>query len=81
MQGVAMVAYKAHNLMVESSSLSPATLNFYYMEENKQTNLIHCIVGSNIRDIINQANKLELKREDVIKMFVLKEQVYLVYYK
>lgn len=81
MQGVAMVAYKAHNLMVESSSLSPATLNFYYMEENRQNNLVHCIVGSNVREIVNQANELKLKREDIISMFILKEQVYLVYYK
>ena len=81
MQGVAMVAYKAHNLMVESSSLSPATINFYYMEENRQSTLVHCIVGPNVRDIVKQSNELKLKREDIISMFILKEQVYLVYYK
>ena len=81
MQGVAMVAYKAHNLMVESSNLSPATINFYYMEENIQSTLVHCIVGPNVRDIVKQANELKLKREDIISMFILKEQVYLVYYK
>ena len=51
------------------------------MEENRQSTLVHCIVGSNVREIVNQANELKLKRENIITMFVLKEQVYLVYYK
>lgn len=51
------------------------------MGESENKRLIQCIVGSNVRNVINQANELEIKREDIIQMFILTGQVYLVYYK
>ena len=58
--------------------LSPPELTkFYDMEDSK---LMTCIIGSSVRDIINQARELEIQREDIVNMFVLREQVYLVYY-
>ena len=46
----------------------------------KDSKLMTCIIGSSVRDIINQARELEIQREDIVNMFVLREQVYLVYY-
>lgn len=40
-----------------------------------------CIVGNNVRNIVNQANELDIQREDIVGMFALGEQVYLVYFK
>lgn len=51
------------------------------MEENKQKTLIHCIIGSNVRDIVKQANELKLDKNNIISMFVLRDQVYLTYYR
>lgn len=48
-------------------------------EEDNRT--LHCIVGYNVRNIVSQANELEIKRKDIVQMFVLGGQVYLVYYK
>lgn len=43
--------------------------------------LMSCIVGSSVRDIVNRAVELEIPREDIVNMFVLGEQVYLIFYK
>ena len=40
-----------------------------------------CIVGQKIRSIISQANELGIPREDIVNMFTLGGQIYLVYYK
>ena len=52
-------------------------------EQNKkeETKLLQCVVGPNIRNVVNQANELGISREDIIQMFTLRDQVYLVYYK
>lgn len=50
-------------------------------EFKENDRILHCIVGYNVRNIISQANELEIKREDIVQMFILGEQVYLVYYK
>lgn len=47
----------------------------------KDGKIMLCIVGSNIRNIVNQANELKIQREDIVGMFTLREQVYLIYYK
>ena len=47
-------------------------------EENK---LITCIIGSTVREVIKQAQELEIKREDIVNMFPLGGQIYLVFYK
>lgn len=47
----------------------------------KEKTLITCIIGSTVREVIKQAQELEIKREDIVNMFSLREQVYLVFYK
>lgn len=47
----------------------------------KEKTLITCIMGSTVREVIKQAQELEIKREDIVNMFSLGEQVYLVFYK
>ena len=49
------------------------------MKEEKK--LITCIIGSTVRDVIKQAQELEIKREDIVSMFLLGGQIYLVFYK
>lgn len=48
---------------------------------NDKKKLMTCITGPTVRHIINQANELELNREDIVNMFVLGGQIYLVFYK
>lgn len=40
-----------------------------------------CIVGQTVRNIVAQANELNIPREDIVSMFVWGGQVYLVFYK
>lgn len=47
----------------------------------KEKTLITCIIGSTVREVIKQAQELEIKREDIVNMFSLGEQIYLVFYK
>jgi hypothetical protein len=49
------------------------------MKEEKT--LITCIIGSTVREVIKQAQELEIKREDIVNMFPLERQIYLVFYK
>lgn len=49
------------------------------MKEEKK--LITCIIGSTVREVIKQAQELEIKREDIVNMFPLEGQIYLVFYK
>jgi hypothetical protein len=49
------------------------------MKEEKT--LITCIIGSTVREVIKQAQELEIKRKDIVNMFPLGGQVYLVFYK
>lgn len=49
------------------------------MKEEKTS--ITCIIGSTVREVIKQAQELEIKREDIVNMFPLGGQVYLVFYK
>lgn len=51
------------------------------MEKETKKRLLHCIVGNTVRSIVSQANELEVQKEDIVQMFVLGTQVYLVYYK
>lgn len=50
-------------------------------ETKKSKSLLHCIVGNTVRSVVSQANELEIQREDIVQMFILGTQVYLVYYK
>lgn len=47
----------------------------------KEKKLIACIIGSTVREVIKQAQELEIKREDVVNMFPLGGQIYLIFYK
>lgn len=51
------------------------------MAMSKDGKIMTCIVGYTVRDIINQANELEIPREDIVSIFVLGGQIYLVFYK
>ena len=42
---------------------------------------ITCIIGSTVREVIKQAQELEIRREDIVSMFPLGGQIYLVFYK
>jgi hypothetical protein len=48
------------------------------MKEKKT--LITCIIGSTVREVIKQAQELEIRREDIVSMFPLGGQIYLVFY-
>lgn len=48
------------------------------MKEKKT--LITCIIGSTVREVIKQAQELEIRREDIVSMFPLEGQIYLVFY-
>lgn len=47
----------------------------------KEKALITCIIGSTVREVIKQAQELEIKREDIVSMFPLGGQIYLVFYR
>lgn len=49
------------------------------MKEEKT--LITCIIGSTVREVIKQAQELKIKREDIVNMFPLEGQIYLVFYR
>lgn len=51
------------------------------MAMSKDGKIMTCIVGYTVRDIINQANKLEIPREDIVSILPLTGQIYLFYYK
>lgn len=47
----------------------------------KDGKIMTCIIGYTIRDIINQANELEIPREDIVSILPFAGQIYLFYYK
>jgi hypothetical protein len=47
----------------------------------KEKTLITCIVAPTVREIIKQAIELEIKKEQIVNMFPLGGQIYLVFYK
>lgn len=52
------------------------------MEKKEESSrLLQCIFGNTVRSVVSQANELKIKREDIVQMFVLGGQVYLVYYR
>lgn len=89
-----MVANKAHNLEVESSSLSPAT-NLGNMEEiektrmtrTKKTNgseahqVMTALTDTTIRGIVRSANENGIKREDIVSLLKENSQFVLIYFK
>jgi len=47
----------------------------------KEEKTITCIIGSTVREVIKQAQELEIKKEDIVNMFPLGGQIYLIFYK
>lgn len=43
--------------------------------------MIHCIAKANVQEIIKEARKLKIDQTDIVSMFTLGNQVYLVYYR
>ena len=43
--------------------------------------MIHCIAESNVQAIVQKARKLKIDQTDIVSMFTLGNQVYLVYYR
>lgn len=84
-----MVANKAHNLEVESSSLSPAT-NLGNMEEiekvrmtrTKKTNgSMTALTDTTIRGIVRLANEKGIKRGDIVSLLKENGQFVLIYFR
>lgn len=46
----------------------------------KKNKRLSCIVGLRVRDVIDEANKRGVKREDLVSIFAKGEQTYLVFY-
>lgn len=40
---------------------------------------IKCIVSLNVREAIKEANSIDLKKEEIISMFALGNQIFIVY--
>ena len=91
---IAMVANKAHNLEVESSSLSPTT-NLDNMEEIEKTKMtrtkktngseVHQVMTAltdiTIRGIVRSANEEGIKREDIVSLLKENGQFVLIYFR
>ena len=43
--------------------------------------VIHCIAKANVQEIVKEARKLKIEQTDIVSMFTLGGQVYLVYYR
>ena len=43
--------------------------------------MIHCIAKSNVQAIVQEARKLKIDQTDIVSMFTLGGQVYLIYYR
>lgn len=48
---------------------------------NMENKILTCITGKTVRSVITQANDIGIAKEDIVNIFSLGEQVYLVYYK
>lgn len=46
----------------------------------KDGKILTCVVGDTIRNVVKQANELNIEKEDIVSMFTLNGQIYLVYY-
>ena len=77
-----------HTREVESSSLSPAT-NSSNMEEierakktrTKTSGIMTALTATTIRGIVNSANEVGIKREDIVSLLKENGQFVLIYFK
>lgn len=42
---------------------------------------ITCIVGLTIRNLLDKAKNLEIKKEDIVNIFPMEGQIYMIFYK
>ena len=85
---IAMAASKAHNLEVGGSSPPPVT-NSSNMEEiervkktrTKTPGIMTALTATTIRGIVNSANEVGIKREDIVSLLKENGQFVLVYFK
>lgn len=83
-----MAASKAHNLEVGGSSPPPVT-NSSNMEEiervkktrTKTPGIMTALTATTIRGIVNSANEVGIKREDIVSLLKENGQFVLVYFK
>ena len=83
-----MAASKAHNLEVGGSSPPPVT-NSSNMEEiervkktrTKTPGIMTALTATTIRGIVNSANEVGMKREDIVSLLKENGQFVLVYFK
>ena len=74
---IAKVANQAHNLEVEGSTPSPATIyNIKGMEEKQ----MKVLAVKNIRMMITEVNKLKIQKEDIVLLHFNEGQYLLIYY-
>ena len=74
---IAKVASQAHNLEVEGSTPSPATIyNIKDMEEKQ----MKVLTAKNVRILINQVNELKIQKENIVSLQFNDGQYLLIYY-
>lgn len=47
----------------------------------KEKKILDVLTGSTVRQVINDANTKGIQKEDIVQLFSLSDQVYLIYYK
>ena len=72
----AVVAQGFHKPCVSSSILLPATQIVFFMEEKK----MRVLYASTIRSIVDGANDLNIKRQDIVALHKEEDQFFLIYY-
>lgn len=47
----------------------------------KEEKILDVLTGSTVRQVINDANTKGIQKEDIVQLFSLSGQIYLIYYK
>ena len=48
------------------------------MDKNGKT--MTCITGWTMREVVDKANEIGISREDIVGVYVLRDQIYLIFY-
>jgi hypothetical protein len=64
-------------LVVQFYPLQQTKINV--MEDKEKE--ITCIVGLTIRNLLDKAKSLEIKKEDIVNIFPMEGQIYMIFYK
>lgn len=70
---------RSHKPTLAGSTPVAATL----IEENMkgENKMMLLITGATMRSVVNQANELGVQKEDIVQLFHMAGQIYLIYYK